>query len=248
MKDYVERMKEVFLLNECDNDRMQVSYLLTYIGEEGYETLKSLTAPENPNTLKFDVLTASLIEHFDPNPTPMSERYQFFRMNQGKLSVAQWKAKLAAASVRCDFGDYRADAVRDQFIFGLADSSVRESLMSEEKTKQTLDLAYKRAISKEKSVQENRIFGGTASANAAYQTSSRQHNRNTKQQSKQQHRQQFPQTSRSSSNHNSSGNSNAKVCVKCKLSSKINKCTSSGCMTECFHCKLKGHTTYDVTH
>ena len=144
ISDWLERMEEIFLLNETALDRAKVSFLLTHLGADGYETIKALCAPAKPNSLSFENLSKKLIEHFDPQPTPLAERYKFYRLNQGKDTVPQWRARLSQASTKCKFGNYRDTAIRDQFIFGLANEKTRILLMSDEEVE--LDAAYKNKL------------------------------------------------------------------------------------------------------
>ena len=134
-----------------------MAYLISNIGQEGYGILKSLTAPDKPNSKLYPDLQKVIIEHVDPKPTPLAERYKFFRMQQGQLKVSDWRAKLAYASTMCNFrATHRIDALRDQFIFGLADERTRVILMTEEEI--TLENAYKKALAREHAVEDNKTI------------------------------------------------------------------------------------------
>ena len=98
-----------------------------------------------------------LIDHQDPKPTPLAERYKFFQMQQGQLKVADWRAKLAYTASLCNFtAENRPVALRDQFIFGLADEKTRVILMTEEDI--TLDNAYKKALAREHALEDNKLM------------------------------------------------------------------------------------------
>ena len=204
--------------------------MISYIGQEGYCILKSLTAPDKPNTKVYAALKTLMTEHLDPKPTPLAERYKFFRLQQGQLKVSDWRAKLAYASTLCNFAAaHRTEALRDQFIFGLSDEKTRIVLMAEENI--TLDNAYKKALSREHAEEDNKLIS-TKSVN--YLGKPFQKKRGAEGFS--------PRPQKSGVSGNNKGNTNSNTCNRCKLPCKTSKCTKSECKTKCFNCDLIGHT------
>jgi transposase InsO family protein len=238
MADWLDRVEEVFQINKEEDDRQKVAFLLTHLGPAGYEVVKALCAPLRPNTKSFAALAKLLVEHLDPNPTPLAQRYKFYRLNQGKWTVAQWKAQLAQVAIKCEFGEHRDQAIRDQFIFGLANERTRVALMAEDNI--TLDAAYKKAAAREQATDENRmIHGGTSSVNAVHghgYGGAKNFRGGDKR---------FTAKKSSTSTHNQFGNvsgNGKKVCNRCKLPEKTNKCFNNQCKTQCFNCSSIGHT------
>ena len=215
--DWLERLDEVLLLKEDVNDRKKVGHLLSNIGQYGYSVLKSLTAPAAPNTKTYKELNDMLIDHLDPKPTVVAERYRFHKLQQGSMTVAEFRAKLRVVAGRCNFGTFSEDAMRDQFIFGLTDDATRRILLAEENI--SGNDAYKKALLREQAHEDNKLF----SSNKVNQVKTGW-NQST------------------SSNQNvSSPKYKRFVCAKCELST--GKCRPNFCTTECFNCSAKGHSS-----
>ena len=62
----------------------------------------------------------------------MVERFHFNRHNQGNgESVLEYVAELKRLAGTCAFGAFLAEALRDLFVFGLANESIQRRLLSE---------------------------------------------------------------------------------------------------------------------
>ena len=145
---WIEQLEESFILEEISDDRKKVASLLSYIGRYGYEKLKNILTPVKPNTKIYDELTAALKEHVNPKPVVMVARHKFAQPGQGNKTVTQFLADLRKAAENCGFGDFYGDALRDRFICGLSDASIRKALLSEEKTLK-LSEAFSKALARE---------------------------------------------------------------------------------------------------
>ena len=66
-------------------NRDKVSHLIANIGDEGFQHLRGLTAPEEPNAKSHDDLKKLLTDHLDPSPNPLGERFKFLIISIGCL-------------------------------------------------------------------------------------------------------------------------------------------------------------------
>ena len=97
-------------------DDCKVPVLLTVIRAKTYGILKSLTSPA---LLKksLDDLEKVLTAYFDPKPLVIAERFRFYQRNQSDSeSVADFAADLHRLTIRCKFGDFLPDTLRDKFV------------------------------------------------------------------------------------------------------------------------------------
>ena len=74
-------LDEEFKDDDADVDDVnivkKVRKLIRWIGEGGYDKLKTLSAPKQPLELKYAELKKILTESVDPVPTVMSKRLNF---------------------------------------------------------------------------------------------------------------------------------------------------------------------------
>ena len=129
---YLERLELYFEVNAVEADR-QVSVLLTVIGAKAYDTLRSLFAPTLPREKSFNQLMAALKQHFDPKPLVIGERFHFYQRSQkADESVADFLTALRKLSIRCEFGTFLDQALRDRFVCGVASVTIQKRLLAED--------------------------------------------------------------------------------------------------------------------
>ena len=106
--------------------------LLTVIGIKTYETLRSLLAPERPRGKTYDQLVSVLQKHYDPKPLVIGERFRFYQRSQkAGESTAEFIADLRRLSIRCEFGDFLDQALRDRFVCGVRSEALQKKLLTE---------------------------------------------------------------------------------------------------------------------
>ena len=128
---YLERMQLYFEANSVADDR-KVAVLLTVIGIKIYETLRSLLAPEWPRDKTYDQLVSVLQKHYDPKPLVIGERFRFYQQSQkAGESIAEFIADLRRLSIRCEFGDFLDQALRDRFVCGVRSEALQKKLLTE---------------------------------------------------------------------------------------------------------------------
>ena len=125
---YLERLQLYFDANGVEANR-RVPVLLTLIGAKVYGTLRSLLAPNLPKDKDFDSLLAALKSHFDPKPLVIAERYRFYKRSQSTTeSITDFAADLRRLSIRCEFGAFLDEALRDRFVCGVRSDHIQKKI------------------------------------------------------------------------------------------------------------------------
>ena len=132
---YIEQMAEFFLANDIKEDRKKVAVLISTVGSKTYELLKDLCSPDKPNAKSFEALVTCLQNHLQPRPTIIAERYKFHQRNQNQgETVAEYLAALRRTAAECQFAAFLEEALRDQFVCGLASKHLQRRLLLEKKS------------------------------------------------------------------------------------------------------------------
>ena len=137
---YFEHVELYFAANGVTEDK-KVPIFLKSIWSTTYGLLHSLTAPDKPKDKSLDDLTAKLKAHFEPKHLVITERFHFHKQNQnGSESVSEYLAELRRMAVRCSFGNYLKEVLRDRLVCGLGSEATQKKLLSE------ADLTLARAV------------------------------------------------------------------------------------------------------
>eukprot|EP00731_Ephydatia_muelleri_P017067 Em0010g165a len=128
---YLERVKLFLLANSVGDDK-QVAVLLTVIGARHFSLLKDLFLPEDVKAKSFEQISKVLVEHFEPKPLVIAERFRFYRRTQEEEeSVTEFMAQLRRLATHCQFGGFLEEALRDRLVCGLRNHSIQRRLLSE---------------------------------------------------------------------------------------------------------------------
>ena len=122
-------------LNEKD-EAVQVATLLTVIGEEAREVFSTFTGWTAEGVeAKIKPVLAKFEEYCQPHKNISFERYKFNRRSQEPgETYDQYRTALRKLGESCDFQSITPDEIlRDQLVFGISDSKVRERLLRESK-------------------------------------------------------------------------------------------------------------------
>lgn len=156
---YLERLKAYFDANDVPSAK-RVSVLLSIIGPTTYSILRSLMAPDTPQSKSLDALIKALKNHYDPKPIIIAERYHFHLRNQSSTEFpADYIAELRRLVTSCEFGSFLDEALRDRFVCGLRSESARRKLLTESKL--TLAKAVEFAQCMELAEKNAKSFKGT---------------------------------------------------------------------------------------
>ncbi|XP_063391394.1 uncharacterized protein K02A2.6-like [Cydia fagiglandana] len=144
---YVDRLEQYFIVNSV-TDALKVPTLITVMGSASYELLVTLCTPDKPSTKKFEVLKELMTNHLQPKRSIMAERYKFRQRIQKKgESLAVYVADLKKMTQYCDFKTELENNLRDQFVCGIADDTIRQRLFVEDGL--TFAKAWKLAVAME---------------------------------------------------------------------------------------------------
>ena len=78
---------------------------MSTIGPKTYAVLRSLLAPDTPQSQPYRALVDVLKKHYEPKPLVIAERYTFNQRNQHPgESVAEYVAELRRLTATCKFG------------------------------------------------------------------------------------------------------------------------------------------------
>lgn len=136
---YVERMDEFFSINNVPDDKKH-SFLLMFIGQKCYDTLRDICQPDKPARKSYAQLVELMKNHLQPKPSVLSERYKFHKITQGHgQSISDFVLSLKRAAQDCDF-ENRDISLRDQFVSGLVSDNLKKRLFTES------DLTFKKAV------------------------------------------------------------------------------------------------------
>ena len=161
---YLERLELYFEANQVEEDR-KVPTLLTVMGATTYDTLWSLLAPTPPQEKTFGELLEALRKHFDPEPLVIAERFRFYqRLQKQDESIADFIADLHRLSIKCEFGDFLDQALRDRFVCGIHSQAIQKKLLAEAKL--TIQRAQEIALGMESTDKDSKDLKGPAAGDS----------------------------------------------------------------------------------
>ena len=92
---YSERLEEYFIANDIESSDKKKAILLSVVGAETYQLIRSLVAPAKPKEKTFDELVKLVQEHHQPILSAIVQRYKFnSRTQQAGESIAIFVAEL----------------------------------------------------------------------------------------------------------------------------------------------------------
>ena len=111
---YSERLEEYFIANDIESADKKKAILLSVVGAETYQLIRSLVAPAKPKEKTFDELVKLVREHHQPIPSAIVQRYKFnSRTQQAGESIAIFVAELRRLAEHCKFGRTLDEMLRD---------------------------------------------------------------------------------------------------------------------------------------
>ena len=129
---YSERLEEYFIANDIKSAEKKKAILLSVVGADAYQLIRSLIAPEKPKEKTFEQLVKLVQEHHQPTPSAIVQRYKFnSRIQSTGESVATFVAELRRLAEHCQFGQTLDDMLRDRLVCGIADGRVQRRLLAE---------------------------------------------------------------------------------------------------------------------
>ena len=144
--EYIERVEQYFIANDVTDEKKQTAIFLTVIGNETYNFLRNLLAPQSPAGKTVKTLSEALIDHLKPWSIITAERYKFYCRDQlENETTTEYIAELRKLTLNCDFKDLLEQALRDRFLCGLQNNSIGRRLLAVRKLtlKSAIELAKK---------------------------------------------------------------------------------------------------------
>ncbi len=149
---YVERLQYYFVANDVDVDAKKRAILLTVCGAPTYKLLRSLVPDGklDADDVTYDSLVKLLKDYYDPKPSLIVQRFHFNSRSRGPSeSVSAYVAALRDLALKCDYGDYLQDMLRDHLVCGVNHRGIQRKLLAE--TGLTYESAYTLALAAEAS-------------------------------------------------------------------------------------------------
>lgn len=137
---YRDRMGFYFQTNGITLDSEQKSLFLWSVGDQVYDLLVSLMAPQllTDTELTYKKLIEILDKHFDDTKNIMISTYNFFSCYQKNgQTFTEWKAELYDKVRRCGLTTSRLAnkpidrAIRDMYVIGIRNPKIRQALLKE---------------------------------------------------------------------------------------------------------------------
>lgn len=130
---YQMRFEQAMSLNGIRDDQQKLKIFLAHVGPDVnalVDTWRPTMAPPG-NAESFAAVSGMLLEHFS-KPKEVAERYTFYMRNQNAAeSYEDYVRALRTLAQTCNFDDHLANALRDRFVAGIQNGSVREILLME---------------------------------------------------------------------------------------------------------------------
>ena len=145
------------------SDTRKIALLLTVAGQQAVEVYNTFEFTGEEDKDKFDDVVKKFDEHCSPKKNETFERYVFrSRMQQTAESFDVFLTDLKLKARTCNFGVVHDSMIRDQLVFGIQDSKLRERLLRE--TELTLESAVKICHASELALQHAKTFAGDTTA------------------------------------------------------------------------------------
>ena len=114
---YSERLEEYFMANDIESADKKKAILLSVVGAETYQLIRSLVAPAKPKEKTFDELVKLVQDHHQPIPSAIVQWYKFnSRTQQAGDSIAIFVAELRHLAEHCKFGRTLDEMLQDRLV------------------------------------------------------------------------------------------------------------------------------------
>ena len=137
--EYIERVEQYFIANDVADEKKQTAIFLIVTVNETYSLLRNLLAPESLAGKTVKTQSETLIDHLKPQPIIIAERYKFYCRDQSEMKPLPSTLQNSENF----WEDFLDQALRDHFVCGLQNNSIRRRLLAERKLtlKSAIELA-----------------------------------------------------------------------------------------------------------
>ena len=142
---YKKRLEVWMKVNKIKADE-KASVFLALVGPHAFEIVTNMCTPEDPMNKSYEELVKIAEDHFRVSRNPVTERVVFRERKQKPgESISKYIVELKMLSRHCNYGDQLAENLRDAFVSGLTELSIRRKLLSIKDL--TWDTAQQEALS-----------------------------------------------------------------------------------------------------
>ena len=140
---WIDRLEFYYQAMDVTDADKKRAVLLSTVGEQTYNLVRSLSAPAKPGTKTFDQICEMLATHFEPQVNLTLQRYKFSSCNRKpEQTVTQFITELKDLSRLCDFGHtppgvtltaqmVLEDNLRDRLLCGVLEPNIQRRLLAE---------------------------------------------------------------------------------------------------------------------
>ena len=126
-----------------------------------------MLAPVSPSTKTVEELFETSKEHLKPQPIVIAERYKFCCRDQKENeTISDYIAVLRKLTLNCNFREFLDETLRDRFVCGLINGSIRRRLLAEQTL--TLKIAIDLAKTLESAEVETKLMNTEIKAENAF--------------------------------------------------------------------------------
>ena len=132
-------------VNKIDSDD-KAQVFLTLVGPSAFEIITNMCIPDDPATKSYTDLIKITETHFRVSRNTVTERVVFWERKQkvGE-SIVQYIVELKMLSRHCNYGEQLSENLRDTFVSGFTELSIRRKLLSIKDL--TWDIAQQETVS-----------------------------------------------------------------------------------------------------
>ena len=134
-----------FEANRVSNESQRKAILLSSCGITMHKLFKGLIAPWKPGEKSFDELKHLMLQHQNPRPNMIAERFKFNSLvRNANESVSMFIAELRKLTEYREYGRSLNDMLRDRLVCGINHERAQQRLLSEGSIltlEKTLDIA-----------------------------------------------------------------------------------------------------------
>lgn len=178
-KRWHQQCEGAFLIMNITKDKEKVPYLLHYLGQKVFAKLCDYMDDEDVYKKDYSVLVKKLKELYEPKVIEIAECFKFqCRKQQKNESVQDFLTEIKKLAQSCGFGEFLDTALRNQFVYGLENTLIRQRLLEMKDLK--LSTAVTTAMSMELCRKENSGMFENKSENSINEVSEKKRFSNSK--------------------------------------------------------------------
>ncbi len=118
--------------NDEARDKMKVSLLLNFAGEEAIEVFNTFTFEKEEDKWIFKTVESKFEEYCNPRKNVVFERFMYWKSIQEDETIDQYVTKLRKLIKNCEYPQQINDEMlRDKLVFGVKDVRMKERLLRE---------------------------------------------------------------------------------------------------------------------